>query len=268
VAENLARLGLLVQLIGVTGADDFGANLLEAARRVGMDVSACEVLPGQRTGTYVSMHGPDGDMAWAVNDMEIIQHLTPERLQAYRHILVNADAVMLDCNLPASSLQWFLETQAHLPNFVDAVSVAKCVRLRPLLAGIHTLKVNALEAAALTGREVASVPMAMAAASALADAGVKQVVLTLGDQGVVWRDAMGACGHAQPRPVVVVNATGAGDALLAGVIWGLSSGYSLGQAVESGLICAEITLQSPHANAPELHPSMLVARSAGLVPLR
>jgi pseudouridine kinase len=261
VSENLARLGVSVGLISVVGDDVFGQRLCEATLHAGVNLAALHTLVGQRTASYMSLHGPGGDMSVAVNDMAILQALTPAVLQPHSDCLQAASVVVLDCNLSDPTLAWLLQKDAKIPAFVDAVSVAKCTRLGPLLPHIHTLKVNRIEAQKLTGLPANSVQEATAAARYLHDQGVANVVVSLGAQGVCWCDASGEVGHWAATPhLSVVNTTGAGDALLAGLVQAHLAGKPLDQAVRWAMACAEITLGSPFANAAELSAQAVQGR--------
>ncbi len=252
VAENLARLGHDTRLVSLVGDDLYGRSLLAATRRAGVNVRGCQVLPGRGTATYVSLHGADGEMALAVNDMEILEELTPERLQSQLRRVREAAALVLDCNLPCAALDWLFMQPRRGPVFVDAVSAFKAARIRPWLARLHTLKVNRLEAAALSGIEVLSLADARAAASWLVRQGVHRVVLTMGAQGACWLDRDGAQGVQPTLSVPMVNATGAGDALLAGLVHSHLAGNSLAQAIQFAAGCAALTLTSPAATHPGL----------------
>jgi len=251
VSENLARLGLATQLFSVVGDDVFGQALLTATGQAGVNVSAVSVWPGCSSASYLAWHGSDGDMLAAVNDMGLLDKLTPEVLQEKASELKQAQMMVLDCNLTPPTLAWLLQSP-NKPIFVDAVSVVKCEKLRPWLSSVQLLKVNQREAAVLSGLKVETADEACLAASALHRAGVKQVVVSLGGVGVCWCDADGQTGHRPARPVAVVNTSGAGDALLAGLVLGCAEGLSLDQAVQGAMACAEITLASPHANSPHL----------------
>jgi pseudouridine kinase len=146
--------------------------------------------------------------------------------------------------------------------FADAVSVAKCGRLQLWLSKLHTLKVNALEAQALCGFSVVSRAQAMAACQHLQALGVGRVVISQGADGVVWCDADGVAGHCAAAPVSVVNVSGAGDALLAGLVHGYRCGWALSHSVEFAVACAEVTLGSASANAPDLTVATVLARQA------
>ncbi len=253
VAENLARLGVSTRLISAVGDDVFGQRVREVTAAAGVDVSALQVVSGQRSASYLSLHGPDGDMAIAVNDMDILRQLTPALLQTLAPVMGDADAVVADCNLPPETLGWLLDHVTHAPIFVDAVSAIKCTRLVPHLPSIHTLKVNRLEAQALSGIPVHGIDGAQRAALRLRAMGVRQVVVSLGADGVCWCDATGQTGHVAARPnVLIVNTTGAGDALLAGLVHAQLAGQSLGLAVQWACACAEITMGCAQANAPTL----------------
>lgn len=265
IAENLARLGLATQLVSAIADDAFGASVRELTRVAGVGVTGLVVLPQQRTSSYVSVHGRDGDMAVAVNDMGILEQLTPELLQTYQSLILDSAALVLDCNLFDASLAWLLQHSSKAPRFVDAVSVAKCGKLRPWLSRVHTLKLNQLEAQALSGVVVDSVASARIAAAHLRAMGVFQVVISLGALGVVWCDENGPAGH-QPvmRLTDLVNTSGAGDALLAGLVFAYLQGKPLNEAVDWAMACAEITLESSSANSTELSAASVRTRMTAL----
>ena len=256
IAENLARLGVPVSLLTVVGDDAFGTQLITSSAASGVNVTKMLRLKGQRTATYLSMHGPDGDMALAVNDMAILEQLTPACCIQHLPAPKPGEWLLLDCNLQAATLAHLLSSGRTA--VVDAVSVAKCRRVEAHLPAVHLLKVNRLEAAALSGIPVRAPEDALRAAHALHALGVKRVVVSLGAEGVVWCDTDGSTGFLEARHVPVVNTTGAGDALLAGIVAGLQRQMSLSQAVAYGRACAEITLSSTFANSSELsHAAVL-----------
>jgi len=253
VAENLARLGLATHLVSLVGDDLFGTALLNATHDIGVDVRAVRRVVDQHTATYLSMHGPDGDVAMAVNDMAILECLGPDELEQYKELLNSASCLVVDCNLRPDAIKWLLARPAvSNPVFVDGVSVAKCQRIQPWLDRIHTLKVNSMEAQALTGIVVRTVADASHAAALLHQGGVRNVVVSLGAQGVCWCDESGLSGHRPSPQLDVVSTSGAGDALLAGLVHASLHKLPLPQAVDFAMACAEITLASPYANAPNL----------------
>lgn len=252
VAENLARLGNTTGLLSAVGDDLYGRSLLDTTRQAGVDVNGVWVLAEEATSTYLSLHGPDGDMAVAVNDMGILECITPERLAPRAPWVQQATALVVDCNLGTAALDWLFAHRGATPVFVDAVSAFKCARIRPWLARVHLLKVNRLEAQALCGFAIHSDADIERAAQALHALGVEQVVLSLGDRGVYWSARNTGQGWQAAAPTTVVNATGAGDALMAGLVHAFVNQQDFRAAIPFALGCAALTLASEHANHPAL----------------
>jgi fructose-1-phosphate kinase PfkB-like protein len=80
------------------------------------------------------------------------------------------------------------------------------------------VKPNAVEAGELVGRPVATAAEALVAAQALE--GIAYVAVSLGAEGALLVHD-GAAWHARPPVIAERSAIGAGDAMLAGLVWGL-----------------------------------------------
>jgi len=108
---------------------------------------------------------------------------------------------------------------------------AGCVA-RPFL-----VKPNALEISQLTGRPVTTIAEAFEAASALE--GIEHIVISLGSAGALLvHDGHGWL--ATPPSIHERNPIGAGDSLVAGLVWGLSEGDAL-EALRWGVACGAAT---------------------------
>ena len=267
VAENLARLGNTTRLLTAVGDDLYGRSLLETTQKAGVDVSASWVLSDEATSTYVSLHGPDGDMAVAINDMGILECITPERLAPCTPWVQQAAALVVDCNVSAQTLEWLFTNRGATPVFVDAVSAFKCPRIQRWLAHVHLLKVNRLEAQALCNFALHDDTDIERAAQCLHALGVEQVVLSLGERGVYWSARNADQGWHGAVPCSVVNATGAGDALMAGLVHAFVDQQSLRASIPFALGCAALTLASEHANHPALSVAAVAQCMHNAIPL-
>lgn len=244
IAERLAQLGQPVRLVSVLGDDDAGQHILRQGQAAGIDMGGCQVLAGAATARYVSLHQPDGELLLAVNDMALLQRLTPAVLHAEAAALQSAATVVVDANLDPDTLAALWALPAAVPLWADAVSAAKCPRLLPGLARLHTLKPNRLEALQLSGLPASTADASLAAW--LLDAGVRQVALSLGAGGLLLcgRDADGQrWQHHQPAlPVPVQHVNGAGDALLAGLLRAQLAGWGPAPSAAFAVACASQAL--------------------------
>ncbi|WP_215782413.1 MULTISPECIES: PfkB family carbohydrate kinase [unclassified Paludibacterium] len=265
IAENLARLGADCRLISCVGDDLYGRSLLETTQRAGVDVRPCVVLPDAATSTYLSIHGPDGDMSIAINDMDILQRLDAATLAPQRELVRHAGLIVADTNLTPEALAWLFAEARDIPVFVDTVSAFKAERIRPWLSQIHTLKPNRLEAATLSGLPLDSATDVAAVAHWFHDQGVRQLILSMGSEGVYYSN--GSQQGWSPAPSVdIVNATGAGDALMAGLAWGWLQELTLAETLPLAQACAALTLSCAATNNPTLSLAAVQHLSRTLTP--
>ncbi|HOG45691.1 MAG TPA: 1-phosphofructokinase [Anaerolineae bacterium] len=108
------------------------------------------------------------------------------------------------------------------------------------LAGPFLAKPNAAEAAELVGRPVASPDDACAVVESIHALGVVNLLISLGRRGAVLSDGA-HCWLARPPQIVERNPVGAGDAMLAGLVWKLSHGASWPEALRWGVASGAAT---------------------------
>ena len=258
IAENLARLGVDCRLISAIGNDHHGQMLMRWSADAGVNLQYVHQIAAAPTSTYLAVLDDLGELSVAVNDMSIIEQLTPDRLASQKAMLEQASLLIVDCNLPAESLRWLTSNFAAKPIFADAVSATKVLRIRHCLGGIHTFKASAIEAAALFGQNARTLSELRSIAARLHDEGVARVFITRGESGVFYSsgDADGNVKPAASRRDVR-NSDGAGDAFLAGISYAWLADWELQRAMQFALTAADLTLSSPATNNPALSVSAI-----------
>ncbi|MBR0208315.1 MAG: MarR family transcriptional regulator [Oscillospiraceae bacterium] len=251
IACDLARLGLRTRFVTALGDDGFGASVREGCLSCGVDMSLARVIPGARSPVYLYLSDEKGEMDAAVSDMEAIERLTPDALRGILGEIDDADAVVLDGNLPAETIAFLCE-RLSAPIVADPVSTAKALRFAPVLGRLAAIKPNLMEARALTGKDSAG-----DCADALLRAGVGSVFLSLGADGLLAASGeerlLLPCEKAE-----IVSATGAGDAATAAVVWALVRGLGLAAAARAAVAAGAITVASEEASSPLLRAEKLL----------
>ena len=255
IAHNLRLLGCRVGMLTAYGDDRNGEHVAVSCLELGIDIHRARIVPGAATSTYLYLTGPRGEMALAVSDMQVCEAITPDYLLSHLPWLNGATAVVVDANLPEESLRCLAE-EVRAPLFCDPVSTAKAARLRPILPRLTALKPNRLEAELLTGEADP-----MRAAARLLDAGVKEVYLSLGGEGLLGC-TQEQCLRLPCIPVSAVNSTGCGDAMTAALVWASLRRMPLAERMRCALAAAAITLRSGGTVAPDLNEQNLL-RLAG-----
>ncbi|MDB1123507.1 PfkB family carbohydrate kinase [Vibrio algarum] len=241
IADNLSRLGSAVQFIGAMGDDNWGEQLKSACREAGVGVEHCLTVTGATSSSYLSIHGPDGEMQLALNDMKLIDRLNAEQLAQREGAIARSTAIVLDANLSHGALEYLFHVHSDIDIFVDPVSSVKAPKLLPFLDKIHTLKPNLMEAELLSGIAFKQQSDLEKIAQALHNKGVDQLLISLGSKGAYSSSNEGAI-FIPPSQTQVNNVTGAGDALMAGLAHGYLNQWQWNDTVKFALGAARLAL--------------------------
>ena len=261
IAHNMALMGLDVRMLTAFGDDMNAQRIAASCGELGIDISQCLTVPGGATSTYLFITDGHGDMALAVSDMEIYEHVTPAFLAGRARLLQNAQLLVVDTNIPAQSIAWLAEN-IRLPIFADPVSTAKAVKLQPVLGRLHTLKPNRIEAELLSGVAITDEASLRAAADALLATGLHRVFISLGGDGVFAADRSGERVHLPVLPAEMVNTTGCGDAFMAAITWAYLQGTDLTDTAKAGLAASVIAMESAETINPAMSEDALRLRAA------
>jgi pseudouridine kinase len=233
IAHNLARLGVSVSLISVVGEDVHGKAVLSATATAGVD-TALMTVSATPTGTYVAILDHDGEMVTALSDMRCADEIVPALILDRREEIAAARLVVADCNLPLATLQ-ALAGIARDRLVIEPVSVPKSRKLVELLKSgpLYLASPNFDQMEHLSGsRDIGE------AFAFLHSKGLRNAVLHAGAEGAFTSDG-NAIEHVEAWPAgPIVDVTGAGDAAVAGLVYGLLRGEPLHVAAARGQVQA------------------------------
>ncbi len=251
IAENCARLGVPTRLMSVIGDDPYGQKILKEAQAIGLNMQDTVVLSGESTSTYLSILDETHDMAMAINHMDSIEKLTVDHIRAKRSIIEHAQLVVLDTNLSQAVLDHLLTQYPKTKFFVDTVSTKKALKIKDHLKHIHTLKPNRMEAEVLTGSSEKTPLLELGS-----QLKCKRSFISLGSQGVQVFEGKTHL-HFPTKPIEVVNATGAGDAFMAGLVYAYLKGYDIKETCLTAMAASRLALSHPDTINPNLNEQSL-----------
>lgn len=258
IAENLARIGVATLLVTAFGDDAHGAVRRDECSALGIDVSRSVATPGVAGSVYLAVLDDAGDLATAVSDMRALEFIGPAQIETALRDVGEPDAVVFEANLRPDTLVRLGELLPETPRFLECVSAAKAGRLAALLPGAAGIHANVAEAGVLCGREFErSRKGALEAALELALRGVHGAYVTAGEHGTAWASGP-ACGTLPAPAGLVANATGAGDAFMAGVVAATLNGREPHDVAAYASACGGITLRTERTVAEELTEAQIV----------
>jgi pseudouridine kinase len=255
LAENLQRLGAQTILITATGDDFEGREILAQAAELGVDIEHALKVPGMQTGAYLAVLESDGTLELGIDDMQVTQALTPDHLKTCEPLFETAAAVVVDANLPPKSLNAAMRMArlAGIPVAADPTSPSLATRFLPHLKALWLISPNQAEAATLCAATWPGEgpPDALDSARHLVSLGVQIAIVSRAEFGVSYASGSGS-GNVPALKTEVLDPTGAGDALLATVVFAQLNDIPLDEAVRLGVTAAALTLRTLDTVSPEL----------------
>ncbi|XP_053799465.1 uncharacterized protein LOC128788448 isoform X1 [Vidua chalybeata] len=290
LADCLSRLGQAPLLLSAVGKDEHLESVLHYCHH--MDMSGVLQLEGKSTATYCAVVTSAGELSVGLGDMDIHHQITEQYVSQFKENLCQAPLVCIDGNVPLSTIQYVCqlarehqlavcyeptdENKASKPFLSDSWKALTYIspNLQELRAINRTLG-NPLPAE-LPSRLEDVVQAAVALACPLL-AHLHCVVVTLGAHGILLcgkslggsislypgaHDQAAAArlcaAHYPAIPISreeIVNVSGAGDSLMAGILAGMLAKHDTGTCVRMGLLAASLSLRSYEPISSEISTS-------------
>ncbi len=228
-AVAAARQGGAVSLVACIGDDDFGAQQRKSLGGEGIDLSRLSVVAGPKTGVAVITVDEESQNSIVVSP-EANGCLDTGHVEQAGDMIAAADLLICQLETPLDTVCQAIAL-AHARGTAVILNPAPVVPLPDeLLRLVDYLIPNETEASLLAGLDVVDLETARHAVEILLARGVKNVLLTLGEQGVMYSDA-GTIRHEPARRVQAVDTTAAGDTFIGSFAVALGEGRSLRDAV-------------------------------------
>ena len=256
ILDNLARLGVATRLCSAVGDDDFGEAILRGCARVGIDTAQVACIPGKSSSCYLCIMDDDGDMLVAMSDMSIIKSMGPAFIEERLPVINGGSLAVCDGNLSAEAMD-HLTRRVTVPLFVDPVSTAWARELLPFVGRFDTIKPNQLEMEILAGGTIRDEADLSDACDKLIAQGTRHIYVSRGAEGFYYKGQSG-CVSRKSRPFTqVANATGAGDATMASLIYSRLAGRTPEETVSFALAAGIAAIASSDTINPCMGVSLI-----------
>ena len=264
ILENLARQGVPVALLSAVGDDLYGEKIVRDSTSASIDMTHVMHKPGAVSSSYIAILDEKGDMLLGMSDMRIIEDLPTAYLDENAGLLKSADAIVCDACLPVVTLDHLIcEAAKGTPVLIDPVSTAYARKIEPIAGKFYAMKPNVLELSILSGLPTETEAQIERACEALLTRGVMRIAVSRGEKGCYYADAQGNRLFRSLRPVSqMVNATGAGDAFLAGFTHALVAGLPVEEMLDYALASGITAIQSMTTINPEMSDALVRANIA------
>lgn len=225
-AVAAARLNAPVVMIGRVGNDAFGDQLLETLTHDQVDTAYVVRDKNSSTGIALITVAASGQNTIVVASGANAR-VSPEQILSAEATFEGARVLLLqlECPLPAVAQAIQLARKHNVPIVLNPAPAQTLSA--SLLAEVDYLIPNQTELALLTGSPASTPPQL--AASLLQQSGIRHVIITLGEGGVLIVEG-GQTVHLPAYQVPVIDTTAAGDAFVGAFAVALMENYSTHEA--------------------------------------
>ncbi len=251
IAENLVRLGMNSRLISAVGDDIYGQKVLEEGKLAGIDMQHSLVVKDHPTSTYMAVLDETGNMHVAISHMDIYDKISIDFISGKGDLIETSAACVIDTNIPGEIIEYAVTNHKETVFFLDTVSTAKAMKVKDFIGRFHTIKPNKIEAEALSAIKIVDEKSLVACAEYFLGQGVKRVFISLGQEGLYYNDGVGS-GQVPALPVKAVNATGAGDAALAALVYCHCNGLELEYSAKFAVAAAARAMTDENTVNPHM----------------
>ncbi len=237
-AVAVARLGGEVRFVGAVGDDFFGRAIRRSLEANGVDCRYLQTVRGGSGTAIILLHPATGENAILVGAAANRKLHLPEDDEPFRW----ADMVMMQLETPVEvNVEAALRAETHgVPVILDPAP-AQADLPQELFNLCDVVSPNETELALLSGMPVGSRKEAEAAAQALLERGVEDVVVKMAEKGALWLRADDKL-FVPPCEVNAVDTTAAGDAFTGALALALAAGRPREEALQEAALAGALTV--------------------------
>ncbi|HVX52240.1 MAG TPA: ribokinase [Chitinophagaceae bacterium] len=252
-AVAAARLGGDVTFIAKLGDDIFGKQALHLFNDEGIKTGGIVVDTQNPSGIALITVDGKGENCIAVASGANAA-LLPADINAVENLIAGANIILMQLEIPVETVEHITMLAKKHNKKVVLNPAPACMLGNALLKNIDIITPNQTEAEVLTGIEVTDQTSALAAAIALQEKGINQVIITMGAYGALVRDGK-AFDFIRAPKVDAVDTTAAGDVFNGALAVALCEGVNIFEA--AGFACKaaaiSVTRLGAQASAPYRH---------------
>lgn len=220
IACHLAEMGKDVAFASVVADDAMGLAVREQLKAICVDVSNLRTAEGS-TPVQVELLNVLKDPQMVFGNSKLYEAMTPEMAEGWSEIFDNAEAIVVDGNLPKETLEYIADKYGNKDGvklFFDPASHAGAVNSRDILGSFYCVMPGRVEAEAMVRDTVLSAEQLMEAGEFFENKGVAKTIITIKGGGLYYK-AGAVAGMLKPERVLsFADTSGAGDVVSAAVV--------------------------------------------------
>ena len=227
VAKVLADLGAKLSVTGFLGEENQG-NFVQAFAQNGVDDKFYRIAGKTRINVKITETEADvtdlNFLGFEIREQDWKAFIRQSQTWENQYDLVAVCGSLPRGVTPEQFAAW-LES-LHQQGLKVVLDSSNAALTAGLTAHPWLVKPNRRELEVWAGRSLHTIEEVIEAAEQLRSHGIENVIISMGEKGSVWLNSEGVLQAQPPRCENVVSTVGAGDSMVAGLIYGFSQGWN------------------------------------------
>lgn len=244
MAVKLARMGWDVSFAALVGDDMLGLAVKELLRQEGINTDHVETVKGASS-VKVEILNVLGDPEFQRVNETIYEKITPEVVGKWRPVLEEAEAIVMDGDLPAETIEYIASAYGGSGGkkiFFDPASTEGGIKAAAVLDKLYCVMPGRMEAEAMTKKTILSEEQLMDAGRFFAEKGVRRTIITMKGGGLYYKEGEQEGVLRPERILSFARTTGAGDAASAAAVAADLEGKSIDKTAAMAMEAAAALL--------------------------
>ena len=237
ILTNLSKLGANTKLMTALGDDSYKDIILKNCETNNIDTKDCLIVKGKSSSVFMQIQDENNDMYLALCDMSALESITPTYLNSKANTILNSKLVVFDPSLSDNSIKALIKLcKDKVALYADPVSDNYALKMKEYVPQLTCIKPNRTELENISDTKIKDDSDLVKACTKLLGKGLKKIYVSLSKDGLLYMDRDGNKIKKKLKPVKnMVNASGAGDALMAGIIYGELNNLDIHSTIDYGL---------------------------------
>lgn len=249
ILNNLAKLDVDTKIITAVGNDNNANVIIDDCKLNNIDTTHVIKVNNAPTGMFMQVQDENNDMYLATCDMSALESITPEYIRNKKYVLLNAKIILIDSSLRLDTIEEIISIcKDRVPIYVDPISDNLAEKIKSFVGKFDAIKPNRTELECLSGIKINNEKDLYNACQKVLDKGLKKIFVSLGKDGVLYMDNEGNKIKKKLKEIKhMENASGAGDAFMAAIIYGTISNLRIEKILDYGLAAGIAAIKSKKA---------------------
>lgn len=246
ILTNLSKLNVNTKIITALGNDMNAQTVINDFKKNNIDSKNVIVVEDDATGVFMQVQDENNDMYLAVCDMSCLDSITPEYINKNKNILLNAKIIVIDTSIKDETIKEIINIcKDKVPIYADPISDNYAKKLKPYIPYLTAIKPNRTELESISDIKINNEKDLEKACNKLINKGLKKIFVSNGKDGILYIDNQNVKIKRKLKPInKMVNASGAGDAAMAAILYGEANNLTIEKTIDYALAAGMAAIKS------------------------